>query len=1685
MIAAVIVAILLISTAVYVFVLNKETHKVVVTVTPSPLNTGAGQRTQLQATVTFDDQPVTSGVTYLWKMTPGAPHYLGSFTSFITAKTNFTANNTGGSGQITCLAEYTVDDKKYNDTATVAVTIAPPVLASVNIAPTSKSMNPGNTSKFTANAVDSVGGTMSGITFTWTVEGMSTGDYTLDHVAANAVNFTAGALGTAWLNATATQGSIVRTGSSVINVTSNVPVRSVNYYWYDMFNVPFRPYWELRTKTYGEERPYYSYPYVFDYLLEPLKTYTDVRLNITGRNMTEINMNERPEFLPYLFSSVRGGTAVLDWGLQYMTHDELADHPGIIGSDDGWMVEWKGTTTLDEQATMAVLGINAAQWADFNNWWSINSGNRSNAYDAWMLNEGNIRLDIYPAYNYSYQPFLTSLDAEKIGDHVVLTHHSISWGFEMLIARWFHDTFMSTEWYFENFTMHATIGPERTNLDVHTVVAYAMYAYMTEQVGLEGTPCWVWEGMGQDYIPSEFPRHQNSEFDRYMVENYTCWSPASEWYGIPEGTPYDYVPQAFNLSRNETLTFKWPAGDQMFRRNGGPGLILNVTGPMTVTGLEPLQSDISGSNIKIDTVNRTVTFHGKIDMWSWSKNDTNHPDLDGNWTRIGMIPHGIPWVEFRLTGAPAATSFKLENISDPITAGVSDTFDVTVLDQFNNGFPGYTDTVHFTSSDPLANLPADYPFIVGDHGKHSFSVVFHTGGEQWVKVEQHDDSAIFGEQLGITVIVPPRMDHFDVTGVTDPIIPGNTSDISVAAMDQFGAPFTTYVGTLVFSSSDVGATLPIGHTIAAGDLGAVTITGEVIMATPGEQWIMVEDSSDPTINGTQSGITVLPVRTASSFTLTGIDNPALINTSQDVTVSVYDQYRALFPSYNRTVNFSADKPGVKLPANYTFLPSDNGVKLFPGGVNFTVDQWYNITVKDTLDATVNGTVMIRAVPSVEVIHHFVVTGISNMRATQKSDVTVEAYSQYGLFGGYVGTVHFTTNASAGFTLPANYPFTSGDAGVHTWIDGVSFSAAGVYRVTVADTVVTTATGTQTDIVISAAPAATTLEISGAPASVGNGVPFSLIVTVRDQDSNVFTGYLGTVHFASSDGTATLPPNYPFTAGDAGSHTFTGLSMKTEGDQTVTVTDTVNAALTDTATITVRAPGGERQVNWMLYDMFKEPWGQWWNDPSWGRFVKEDDYIITSGTNDNTFLFMPGYYTGPKASGPHQGVIYAPYRFSVDANNVTNLNASHPEFMPLSGSPVAGSQVTMNVYFQYLYTTWWNNYWIPTWGSDPGWVGNGWISKANDGYYLGTVYNITLNRQAAEAWLGLPQASNPVTWWNTNKATYVDAWNTWILDEANNRLDIYCAYNSAYYALGTYANLKVNATTGNIELTIAHLSWGYECMMVRWLSEANLCPNEVWWEDFTYDVGYSDHMVNFTSDGVAQWSLKAVKENGTANGAAWVVEPVFLDYVTFGSHPSRYAPYSSLKFKSWNAGDNLFSQSVPYDAAPKWFNLSSGEKLTIQLPTGTNTIGYKGQATPGGFQDYKDLMAGYPPGDPHGFTAIRNDGSMSLGYFNGGHDLKPLYNAATKTLTIEGPMDFDGYKWPSGVLYHGVPWIEFNVTSGFANAASLDGQAASSDVPATTSAPPTAASEITSLMSVVCLVMVTVAALGTMAGRRRY
>src|SRR5204862_1616129 len=130
----------------------------------------------------------------------------------------------------------------------------------------------------------------------------------------------------------------------------------------------------------------------------------------------------------------------------------------------------------------------------------------------------------------------------------------------------------------------------------------------------------------------------------------------------------------------------------------------------------------------------------------------------------------------------------------------------------------------------------------------------------------------------------------------------------------------------------------------------------------------------------------------------------------------------------------------------------------------------------------------------------------------------------------------------------------------------TLKTAGTQSLTVTDAASTAISGVQGGIVVN--PAAASRLVLGAPSSVKANAAFSLTVTVVDAYGNVVTGYTGTLSFSSSAATARLPKSYTFTAADQGVKTFSGLTLKKKGRQTITVFDALNGTLTSSAVIDV-------------------------------------------------------------------------------------------------------------------------------------------------------------------------------------------------------------------------------------------------------------------------------------------------------------------------------------------------------------------------------------------------------------------------------------------------------------------------------------------------------------------------------------
>ena len=182
------------------------------------------------------------------------------------------------------------------------------------------------------------------------------------------------------------------------------------------------------------------------------------------------------------------------------------------------------------------------------------------------------------------------------------------------------------------------------------------------------------------------------------------------------------------------------------------------------------------------------------------------------------------------------------------TAGTSFSVTVRARTVTNTTLTGFLGTVHFASGDAQATLPADYTFVAGDSGLHTFTgVVLKTVGAQSITVTGSGKTG--SVNLTITAVA---LDHFDVTAPASVTRNVNFS-VTVTARDAFGNLTTSYSFTVHFTATGAGNVLPANNTLPGGSR---TFTG-VRLGTSGTQTITVSTTSGSLKTGA-SNVLVLP-----------------------------------------------------------------------------------------------------------------------------------------------------------------------------------------------------------------------------------------------------------------------------------------------------------------------------------------------------------------------------------------------------------------------------------------------------------------------------------------------------------------------------------------------------------------------------------------------------------------------------------------------------------------------------------------------------------------------------------------------------------------------------------------------------------------------------------------------------------
>jgi hypothetical protein len=326
----------------------------------------------------------------------------------------------------------------------------------------------------------------------------------------------------------------------------------------------------------------------------------------------------------------------------------------------------------------------------------------------------------------------------------------------------------------------------------------------------------------------------------------------------------------------------------------------------------------------------------------------------------------------------------------------------------------------------------------------------------------------------------------------------------------------------------------------------------------GSQTVTVTDTS---VAALTDALTVSVVSGAATQLVLSVPAmPVTAGSAFSVQVTLRDSSNNIATGYTGTVHFTSTDGAAVLPADYTFTAGDAGQKTF-STVELRTAGSPSLTVTDTVTAALTDTQSVTVTSGVAA--SLSLTAPAAATAGAAFSVTVSARDAFSnVATGYTGTVSFSSDDTLAM-LPANYTFTAGDAGSRQF--SVTLATAGSQPVRVTD-----GTFNASANVTVSAGAATQLALSVPATPVAAGSAFSVQVTLRDAFNNIATGYMGTVHFTSTDGAAVLPADYSFTAGDAGQRTFSTVELRTAGNPSLTVTDTVTAALTATAPVTVDA-----------------------------------------------------------------------------------------------------------------------------------------------------------------------------------------------------------------------------------------------------------------------------------------------------------------------------------------------------------------------------------------------------------------------------------------------------------------------------------------------------------------------------------
>jgi len=333
------------------------------------------------------------------------------------------------------------------------------------------------------------------------------------------------------------------------------------------------------------------------------------------------------------------------------------------------------------------------------------------------------------------------------------------------------------------------------------------------------------------------------------------------------------------------------------------------------------------------------------------------------------------------TAAAGTTLTVTDNSTPPLTATeTTDVVDPTVVTAFDLHLPGdvrvnspltvrvvaenglgrpvstYTGTLTVSSSAANAVLPTNNGAIAFNNGVATFQVTFPTAAAGTTLTVTDNSKPPLTAKATIDVVDPTVATQFAVR-VPQNVAANTSFNVTVTALNGFGAPVTTYTGPLTLSSSDAKAILPAPGTVSFKNGRAtfsVTLVSPSTSAKP--TTLTVADNSSPSPNASLTKTVSIVAVDPTVVTGFRVFLPPIVQSGMATTVQVtaVNGLGAPATGYVGPIAVvSSDNSAVVSPTPSTIIFA-NGKASF--SVTFKTAGSQSLTVSDAHTPTVTDTV---------------------------------------------------------------------------------------------------------------------------------------------------------------------------------------------------------------------------------------------------------------------------------------------------------------------------------------------------------------------------------------------------------------------------------------------------------------------------------------------------------------------------------------------------------------------------------------------------------------------------------------------------------------------------------------------------------------------------------------------------------